>query len=94
MHADTLDKAEQMLERHRPNSILLDWPDLGEATKHLRGTKGRILTPVVATVKDEPRLGRFFWPNDHALNNVRFLQKPYSELQLLNLISSVTRRAV
>ena len=94
MHADTLERAKELLEERRPNTILLDWANVIEAAKLLRGAKGKNLTPIIAIVKEEPRTGGFFNRNSNTVSNLRYLLKPYSEMQLLASVSAVTGRAV
>jgi CheY-like chemotaxis protein len=93
MHADTLEKAKELLEERRPNTVLLDWSNALEAAKLLRGAKGKNLTPIIAIVKEEPRKGGLF-NRAATVSNLRYLLKPYSEMQLLASVSAVTGRAI
>jgi DNA-binding response OmpR family regulator len=91
MHAITLETAKNLLETRRPNTILLDWEDTLETIKTIRDKRN--LTPIIAIVQTEPRVGIGLFRN-HATTNVRYLIKPYSEMQLIRAIGAVTGRAV
>lgn len=89
MIAETLERAKELLAQRNPNTILLDWADPVSAARDLRAVKGRAHTPIVALVRDEPRLG---WRD--RLGRVRFLAKPVSDADLLGAIGAVTHRAI
>jgi CheY-like chemotaxis protein len=91
MHATTLEIAKNLLETRRPNTVLLDWEDPLETIKAIR--ERRNLTPVIAIVTTEPRVGLGIFRN-HATTNVRYLIKPYTEMQLIRSIGTVTGRTV
>ncbi len=92
MLADTIDKARDLLLERRPNTVLLDWSeDPVETVKSLRG-KTKTVTPVIALVKTEPRGGMLF--RRTPLPGLRFIVKPYTEMQLIQAIAAVTARAV
>ena len=90
MIAPDLERARELLAVNRPNTILLDWPDPLEAARSLRAVKGRAHTPIVALVKEEPRtLG---WRA--RFSGLRFVTKPYKDVDLLAAIAAVTHRVV
>jgi CheY-like chemotaxis protein len=92
MLADTLDKARDLLQERRPNTVLLDWAeDPIETVKSLRG-KTKNLTPFIALVKTEPRVGGLFGRS--SVPGLRFVVKPYTEMQLIQAIGAITGRAV
>ena len=92
MTADTLEKAHELLLERRPHTVLLEWPDDPiDAVKTLRG-KTKNLTPVIALVKTEPRVGGLFGRAN--LPGLRFLVKPYTEMQLIQGLALVTTRAL
>jgi CheY-like chemotaxis protein len=89
MVAPDLERAKVLLGTYRPNTILMEWPDPVEGAKILRSVKGRNHTPIVAIVREEPRLG---WRA--RFSSLRYLVKPFTELELLNAVGAVTGRAV
>jgi CheY-like chemotaxis protein len=92
MLADTLERAFELLHERRPHTVLLEWDgDPIETVKTLRG-KTKNLTPVVALVKTEPRVGGLF--GRVALPGVRFVVKPYTEMQLIQSVGAITTRAL
>ncbi len=93
MHTSSLEKAKELLSERRPNTILLDWSSPIDAAKLLRGEKGKNLTPIIAIVKEEPRKAGFFNRSSNVAH-LRYLTKPYTEMQLLAAISAVTGRSV
>ncbi len=88
MTAGNLERAAELLAAQRPNSVLLDWHEPLEAAKQLRNVKGRAHTPIVAIVREEPRGWR------SKLSGLRYLVKPYSDMDLVRAVSAVTGRAV
>lgn len=88
MTANNLERARELLAAHRPNSVLLDWPEPFEAAKLLRAVKGRAHTPIIAIVREEPRGWR------SKLSSLRYLIKPYSDMDLVRAVGAVTGRAV
>lgn len=92
MLADSVDRARELLLERRPNTVVLDMPeDAIETVKALRG-KTKTVTPVVALVKAEPRVGGLF--GRASVPGLRFLVKPYTEMQLIQTIAAVTARTV
>ncbi len=91
MHATTLEAAKQLLASRRPNTVLLDWEDPLETVKVIR--EKRNLTPVIAIVTTEPKVGFGLFRNTSS-TNVRYLLKPYTEMQLIRAIAAVTARAL
>lgn len=92
MVADTLEKAHDLLVERRPHSVLLEWhEDPIDTVKTLRG-KTKNLTPVIALVKTEPRVGGLFGRAN--LPGLRFLLKPYTEMQLIQSVATITTRAM
>ncbi|MFN3266576.1 MAG: DUF4388 domain-containing protein [Deinococcales bacterium] len=91
MHASSLESAKNLLETRRPNSVLLEWEDTLDAIKQIRDKRN--LTPILALVKSEPKVGIGLFRNT-TTTNVRYLLKPYSEMQLIRAIGAVTSRAV
>lgn len=90
MIAPDLERARELLAATPPNTILLDWPDPLEAARNLRALKGRAHIPIVALVKEEPRnLG---WRA--RFSGLRFINKPYKDVELLGAIGAVTHRVV
>jgi CheY-like chemotaxis protein len=91
MHATDLENAKNLLEQHRPNTVVLDWNNALEAVKTIRGKRN--LTPIIALVQTEPRVGLGLFRNTSA-TNVRYLVKPYTEMQLIRAIGAVTGRSI
>jgi CheY-like chemotaxis protein len=91
MHASNLESAKNLLETRRPNTVLLEWEDPLETIKQIRDKRN--LTPIVAIVKTEPKVSIGLFRNT-STTNVRYLIKPYSEMQLIRTIGAVTGRAV
>lgn len=92
MVADTLERAHELLHERRPHTVLLEWEaDPIETVKTLRG-KSKNLTPVIALVKTEPRVGGLFGRAN--LPGLRFLVKPYTEMQLIQSVGAITTRAL
>jgi CheY-like chemotaxis protein len=91
MLADSLERAKELLAQHHPNTILLDWAEPLEVAKALRTVRGRTHTPIIALVKEEPRIGFF---SRFQATNIKFIKKPFKEMELLTAIAGVTHRAV
>ncbi len=88
MTANNLERACELLAAQRPNSVLLEWPEPNEGAKMLRAVKGRNHTPIIAIVREEPRGWRA------KLSGLRYLVKPYSDMDLIRAVGAVTGRAV